>query len=277
MPSLPRRAWILPTAPSTPPDLTADAWSPLAASPRSHASGSPSLPTPSLRIADLTAADVVRVPVSRHAHGWRLPDGSIFLAEFRPKSTILSVPDFGFTTEREGSEGGRQAVCTTIFARRAGTLVATAPVPDQDDAAAGAARLVSDLQAAFGPAALACRQDLEAFVQALLGHSLPDYGPAAAGAFLMIPTAFSKPGQLQHPSLQMITARGAILIPGRLLLPLAGTARRIDNGQAKPLGKIFVQPPTSAHLRAEAAARLEAAKARTKLSLRAWIANQRLP
>jgi len=38
----------------------------------------------------------------------------------------------------------------------------------KDDAAAGAARLVSDLQAAFGPAALACRQDLEAFVQVRL-------------------------------------------------------------------------------------------------------------
>lgn len=235
------------------------------------------MPTPSLRIADLAAADVARVPVSRHAHGWRLPDGAIFLAEFRPKSTILSVPDFGFTTEREGAEGGRQAVCTTIFARRAGTLVATAPVPAEDDAAAGAARLVSDLQAAFGPAADACRRDLHAFVQALLGHLLPAYGPDAAGAFLVIPTAASKPGQLRHLSLQATTARGAIPIPGRLLGPLAGAARRVDNGQAKPLGEIFVQPPASAHLRAEAAARLEAAEARTGLALRAWIADQRLP
>lgn len=56
------------------------------------------MPTPSLWTFDVAPADVVRVPVSHHAHGWHLPDGAIFLAEFLPKSTILSMPDFGFTT-----------------------------------------------------------------------------------------------------------------------------------------------------------------------------------
>lgn len=235
------------------------------------------MPTPSLRIVDLTPADVVRVPVSRHVRGWRLPDGTIFLAEFRPKSTILSVPDFGFTIERDCPQDGQSMVCTTIFARRAGTLVATAPVPAENDDQAGAARLVSDLHGAFGPAADGYRRDLHAFAQILLSHLLPAYGPQSAGAFLVIPTSATKSGHISHPDLHPTIRLAKLPIPGRILVSLAGTARSVRNGQAKPLGTILIQPPVSAHLRAEAAARLEAAEARTGISLRAWIADQRLP
>lgn len=234
------------------------------------------MPTkPSFPIANLRAEDLSFVPVSRHESGWRLPDGTIFLAEFRKKSTRLSLPDWGFTIERDNLNFPELCgiVSTTTFARQAGTLIATRPVPAPDDLAAGAERLAADFQGAFGAPALTCRLELAAFIHVLLSHLLTDYGPDDALAEIVIPTAPTKTGILK----QIRLPKSQIPIPGRILIALAGTARSVRNGQAKPLGNVWIRPPASAHARAEATLRLVAAEARTGIALTDWIAAQPVP
>jgi hypothetical protein len=233
---------------------------------------------PSLDIRNLRPEQIRRIPITRHHAAWQLPDGTIFGALFRPKTTLLSVPDWGFTTRADAQDDEGPITFTTSFARQAGTLIATAPVPHPDDEAAGAARLAGDLHGAFGAPAAACRAELAAFLHTLLAHLLSARPTDAIAPGILfraqIPTVAAKPGRLLHP---LLPSTGAS-IPGRILVSLAGTARTVRNGQAKPLDEIWLRTPASAHDRLAAAAaaqaRLESAEARTRLDLRAWIAAQ---
>jgi hypothetical protein len=233
---------------------------------------------PSLDIRDLRPEQIRRVPITRHAVGWQLPDGTIFDAVFRPKHTLLRVPDWGFTTRaRDDAQDDEGPITfTTTFARQAGTLIATAPVPDLDDEAAGAARLASDLHGAFGAPAAACRAELAAFVQTVVAHLLRSRPAGRDPSGILFPTQIpitaAKPGHILHP---LLPPEG-FPVPGKILVALVGTARTVRNGQARPLDGIWLRTPATAHDRlaatAAAQARLDRAEARTRLDLRGWIA-----
>jgi hypothetical protein len=234
---------------------------------------------PSFDIRDLRPEQIRRVPITRHAAGWQLPDGTIFDAVFRRKRTLLRVPDWGFTVRTRDDAHDEQGLVTftTSFARQAGTLIATAPVPDPDDEAAGAARLVSDLHGAFGAPADACRAELAAFLQTVVDRLLPNppEDRNARGILFQtqIPITAAEPGRILHP---LLPPKG-FPVPGKILVALVGTARTVRNGQARPLDEIWLRTPATAHDRLAAAAaaqaRLDRAEARTRLDLRGWIAS----